>query len=49
MHINETNIIDEKNYKDLVIYFTRYAHNKSIKILILHYDELIEKIEEHGG
>ena len=32
---------------DLVIYFTRYFHNKLIKILRLHYDELIGNIEEH--
>ena len=24
-------LIDEKNYKDLIIYFTRYVHSKSIK------------------
>ena len=40
---------DEKNYKDLLIYFTRYIHTKLIKILILYYHELIEAIEEHGG
>ena len=39
--------INEKNYKDLVIYFTRYVHKKSIKMLSLHYHELIEKFEEH--
>ena len=38
-----------KPNKDLVIYFTRYVHNKSIKILRLHYDELIGKIKEHEG
>ena len=40
-------LINEKNYKDLVIYFTKYAHNKSIKIVNLHYNELIGKTEEH--
>ena len=25
-------LVNEKSNKDLVIYFTRYAHNKSIKI-----------------
>ena len=40
-------LIDEKNYKDLVIYFTRYVHSKSIKMLSLHYSELMTKIEEH--
>ena len=39
--------IDEKNYKDLVIYFTStYVHKKSIKMLRLYYNELIGKIEE---
>ena len=33
----------------MVIYFTGYVHNKSIKILILHYDQLIGKIEQHEG
>ena len=28
--------IDEKNYKDMVIYFTRYVHTESIKMLSLH-------------
>ena len=32
-----------------MIYFTRYVHNKAIKILRLHYDELIGKIEKHEG
>ena len=32
-----------------MIYFTRYVHNKSKKILRLHYDELIGKTEEHEG
>ena len=30
-----------KNYKDLQIYFTRYVHSKFIKILDLHYHELL--------
>ena len=29
--------------------FTRHVHSNSIKILILHYHELIGKIEEHEG
>ena len=33
----------------MVICFTRYVNNKSIKTLRLHYDELIGKIEEHEG
>ena len=39
-------LIDEKNYKDLVIYFSRYVHSKSMKILSLEYDELMGKNEE---
>ena len=39
-------LMDEKNYKDLVIYFTRYVHSKSIKIFSLNYYELMGKIEE---
>ena len=30
-----------------MIYFTRYVHNKSIKIIRLYYAELIGKIEKH--
>ena len=41
--------IDEKNYKDLVIYFTRSVHIKSIQMLSLYSHELIGKIEEHEG
>ena len=41
-------LINKKNYKDLTIHFTRYVHSKSIKILSLHYQELMGKIEEHG-
>ena len=32
-----------------MIYLTRYSHCKSIKILSLHYHELIEKTEDHEG
>ena len=42
-------LIDQKNSKDLLIYFTRYIHTKLIKILILYYYELKEAIEENGG
>ena len=38
-----------KNYKDLVIYFTRYVHIKSIKMLNPHYHNLVGKLEEHKG
>ena len=30
-------LIDEKNFKDLMIYFTRYIDKKSIQMLNLHY------------
>ena len=33
----------------MLTYFTRYVHCKSVKILSLHYHELIEKIEDHEG
>lgn len=39
-------LIDKKNSKDLVIPFTRCDDSKSIKILSLHYHELIGKIKE---
>ena len=42
-------LIDEKNYKDVVVYFTRYVHNKSIKILSLYYHELMGKIRKAEG
>ena len=42
-------LVDEKHYKDLVVYFTRHFHSKLIKMLSLHYYELIGKIEEYAG
>ena len=42
-------LIDKKNYKDLTIYFTRYVHRKLIKMLSLHYHEVMGKIKEHEG
>ena len=39
--------IDKKNYKDLMIYFTRYVHRKLIKMLSLRYHELMGKNKEH--
>ena len=39
-------LMDEKNYENLVIYFTRYVGSKSVKMLSLHYHELMRKIEE---
>ena len=44
----ENILIDVKNYKDLVAYFTRYVHQKLIKMLSLYYHDLIGKIEEHA-
>ena len=38
-----------KNQKSLLIYFTRYVHNKSIKVFRLYWYEIIGKIEEHEG
>ena len=40
-------LIDEKSYKDLIIYFTRYDRGKSIRMLRLYYHELMGKIDEH--
>ena len=40
-------IIDEKNYKDWVIYFVRYVLKKSIEMMTMYYRELVEKIEEY--
>ena len=45
----KTILIKERNYKDLVIYFTSYVHCNSIKILSFHYHELIRKIEDYEG
>ena len=42
-------LIDKKNYKDLVIYFTRCDGDKSVRILCLNYNKLMEAIEEHEG
>ena len=41
--------MDEKNYKDLVIHFTRYIHSKSLKTLSMYYHGLMTKTEEHEG
>ena len=30
-----------------MIYFSRYVHKKAIKLLSLHYRELMRKLEEH--
>ena len=37
-------LIDEKNYKDLVIYFASNVHYKPVKVLSSSYFELIRKI-----
>ena len=41
-------LFNEKNYKDLIIYFTRYDLGKSIRMLCQYYHELVGKIEEHN-
>ena len=33
----------------MAICFTRYVHTKSIKMLSMHYHDLMGKIEEHEG
>ena len=38
-------LVDEKSCKNLVIYFTNYVHSNSIKMLSLHYHELIRNTE----
>ena len=46
--IETKNILtDDKRFKDLVIYFTRYGNYKSIKMLSLDFYKLVGKIEEH--
>ena len=40
---------NEKNYIDSAIYFTRYDRGTSVRMLSLHYHELVEKIEEYEG
>ena len=42
-------LIDEKNYWDLIIYFTIYDWGKSIQMLSLYYHEIMGKTEEHEG
>ena len=32
-----------------MIYFTRYVNSQSVKMLSLHYHELLGKIEKHEG
>ena len=39
-------LISEKNYKGLTIYFTRYIHSISIKMLSLHDHESMRKMKE---
>ena len=48
LETKNTSVI-EKNYKHLVIHFTRYVHSKLTKRLGLYYCELIGKIKEHKG
>ena len=41
-------LIKEKNYKNLITFFTRYDHGKLIGMLRLYYHELFRKIEDHA-
>ena len=45
----ETILINEKNFKTLVIYFSRYDHGRSMTMLSLYVHELVEKIELYDG
>ena len=40
-------LVNGKNYKDLIIYFTWYDFRKSIRMFSLFYLELMGKIEEN--
>ena len=42
-------MIDEKHFKDLVIYFTRYDYGITITMLNLYYHELMGNIKGHEG
>ena len=42
-------LIDEENYKGLVIYSTGSDRGKSIRMLSLYYHELMGNSEEHKG
>ena len=45
----KNSLIGEKNYRDLVIYFTKYVHNNAIEMLSLHYHDLMRMIAELEG
>ena len=40
-------LIYKKNYKDVTIYFAKYDHKNSARMLSLYYNESMGKIEEH--
>ena len=42
-------LINQKNYKYLVIYFTRYDLEKSVRMSSLYYHALVEGIEKYNG
>ena len=42
-------LIDEKKFKDLINYFTRYINLRSMKMLSQYFCKLIGKIKEHEG
>ena len=43
---NKNILIDGRNYKHLVIYFTKYVHSKSVTLLSQYYHELMRKIKK---
>ena len=45
--IETKNILIDKNFKDVAIYFTRYVKYLPIKILSLYFHKLMGKIEQH--
>ena len=46
---NKKDLIDEKNYNNLVIYFARYDRGKLIRTLSTYHHELMRNIEKHEG
>ena len=46
---NKNILVDEKNFKNLVIYFTRYVNCNSIKMLSLYFYKSLGRIEKRDG
>ena len=42
-------VINEKSYKDLVMYFTRFGSGKTLTMLNLYYHKLMGRIKESEG